>query len=237
MPVSKTSVLGARSANAGGARWIGRRSVAVDRAALVDRVAEQVEHAAEARLADRDRDRRARVDDVLAADHAVGRAERHRPHASAAEVLLHLADEALLAAVRCAIVELEGVVDAREGVLGELRVERGSDDLRDLAEGVHVDSRRACVACVGREAGCVGGDGGVAWGGGVGYSRAAAPPMISVSSVVIWDWRLRLNRRPSALIMSFALSVAPSWPSCGRPARTRRRRGTPGRCAAARSAG
>src|SRR4029453_5732316 len=80
---------------------------------------------------------------------------------------------------------LEGVVDAREVPLRELRVERAADDLRDLAVGGHgVPS------------------------GSVTHSRAAAPPMISVSSVVICDWGLRLYVRPSALIMSFALSVA-----------------------------
>ena len=42
-----------RSTNSGGSRWIGRRSLGVDRAAAVDRLAEQVEHAAERFLADR----------------------------------------------------------------------------------------------------------------------------------------------------------------------------------------
>lgn len=31
------------------------------------------------------------------------------------------------------------------------------------------------------------------WLEGASYSRAAAPEMISVSSVVIWAWRRRLN--------------------------------------------
>ena len=75
----------------GGSRWIGRAPWR-HRAAAVDRVAEQVEHAAE-------RPRRPapsparRFDDVHAADQAVGAAEGDAPDAAAAEVLLHLAGQ------------------------------------------------------------------------------------------------------------------------------------------------
>ncbi len=67
--------------------------VGVDRPAAVDRLAEQVEHAAERRLADRHRHRAARVDALLSADQAVGAAQGDAPHAAAAQVLLHLAGE------------------------------------------------------------------------------------------------------------------------------------------------
>ena len=79
-----------------------RRRVAVDRPALasgrrrllaVDGLAEDVPDAAERHLADRDRDRRAGVDDVDAAGEAVGRVHRDRAHAVVAEVLLHLRDQ------------------------------------------------------------------------------------------------------------------------------------------------
>ena len=93
MPVSKISVVGDRSLEA--------RRVAVDRPALgalgrrrlvVDRVAEHVPDAAERRLADRDGDRLAGVDDVDAAREAVGRVHRDGADAVVAEVLLHLRD-------------------------------------------------------------------------------------------------------------------------------------------------
>ena len=97
---------------------------------------------------------------------------------AAAEVLLDLADEALVA-IRSRDRALDGVVDLREVVLGELRVEGGSDDLGDLADGGHGLS---CGLSVGA----------LRPGGLRRYSRAAAPPMISLSSVVICVWRLRL---------------------------------------------
>ena len=80
----------------------GLRGRAVDRPALdvvgelvavVDRLAEQVEDAAEGHVADRDRDRAAGVDDLVAALQAVGRVHRDRADAVVAEVLLDLADQ------------------------------------------------------------------------------------------------------------------------------------------------
>ncbi len=64
--------------------------VVVDVAAVVDRLAEQVEDPAEGALADRDRDRPAGVDHLVAALEAVGGVHRDRAHAVVAEVLLHL---------------------------------------------------------------------------------------------------------------------------------------------------
>ena len=61
----------------------------VDRAiGKVDRLAEDVHDAAERRGADRHRDRRAGVDRLHPALHAVGRLHRDRAHAVLAEVLL-----------------------------------------------------------------------------------------------------------------------------------------------------
>ena len=93
MPVSNCSVLGERSSKAGGSRWIGQRSVACDRPAAVDRVAQQVEDPAQRLLADRHAHRAAGVDDRHAADQAVGRAQRHAADAVAAQVLLDLAGQ------------------------------------------------------------------------------------------------------------------------------------------------
>ena len=65
----------------------------LDRRALVDRLAEQVEDAAEDDVADRHRDRAARVDDLDAARQTVGGVHGDRADAIVAEVLLHLAHE------------------------------------------------------------------------------------------------------------------------------------------------
>ena len=79
-----------------------RRRRAVDRPALlrvdrpireVDRLAEHVHDAPERGRADRHRDRRAGVDDLHAAAHAVGRLHRDGAHAVLAEVLLDLRDD------------------------------------------------------------------------------------------------------------------------------------------------
>ena len=53
MPVSNISVVGVRSSTVGASRWIGQRSSSSTGVAEVDRLAEQVEDAAERRLADR----------------------------------------------------------------------------------------------------------------------------------------------------------------------------------------
>ena len=107
--------------------------VGVDRTAAVDRVADDVEHAAERRLADGHRHRAAGVDALLAADQTVGAAQRDAAHAAAAEVLLHLAGEVDLHALVLGD-DLHGVVDRRQLIFGELDVERRADDLGDAAD-------------------------------------------------------------------------------------------------------
>ena len=67
----------------------------LDGRALVDRLADDVEDAAERLLADRDRDRRAGVVHGHAAGEAVGGGHRDRAHLALAEVLRHLQRELL----------------------------------------------------------------------------------------------------------------------------------------------
>jgi hypothetical protein len=86
-------------------RWIGIVSVLVDRAALVDRVAQHVHDAAQRGLAHRHRDAGAGVADHQAAAQAVGRAQRDGAHDAVAQLLLHFQRQ------RRAF-ELERVVDA-----------------------------------------------------------------------------------------------------------------------------
>ena len=84
----------------------GRRAVdrpallGLDRLAEVDRLAEQVEDAAQGGVADRNRDRAAGVDHLVAALQAVGGVHRDGADPVVAEVLLHLADQVGRLAVR-----------------------------------------------------------------------------------------------------------------------------------------
>ena len=107
--------------------------VGVNRPAAVDRLAHDVEHAAQRRFADRHLDRLARVEAVLSADQAVGAAQRDAAHAAAAEVLLHFAGEVDLHSFVLGD-DLHGVVNRGEPILLELDVKRGADDLRDAAD-------------------------------------------------------------------------------------------------------
>ena len=129
MPVSKISVLGVRSTNGGGSRWIGRRCVTLTGPRLSIGVAEQVEHAAERLLADGHRDRRARVFAIQTTSQTIGRTQRHRPHPSAAQVRRDLAGQIELHALFL-VLDFDGVVDRGKLVFGELGVEGRADDLR-----------------------------------------------------------------------------------------------------------
>ena len=99
MPVSKISVLVDRSVTGGALAVDGPVVLGLDRAAAVDRLAQQVEHAAQRGLAHRHLDRRAGVEALHAADHAVGVAQGDAADAPAAEVLLHLAGQVHLDAL------------------------------------------------------------------------------------------------------------------------------------------
>jgi hypothetical protein len=155
------------------------RSIAVDRPAefrgdrfaLVDRLAQQVEDAAQRLAAHRHRDRPAGVDDLDAAREAVGAVHRHGADAVIAQVLLDLADERATA-VRAGLQlvsaffgvsddDLEGVVDLRQVAFLERRLDDDSGDLLDTA-----DVLRAAALCLG----CVS-------GGCQGDSSVSAEPL------------------------------------------------------------
>ena len=85
----------------------------VHRAAVVDRLAEEVEDPPEALLADRHRDRGAGVRDLGAPHDAVGRRHRHGPDLVPPDVLLHLGHE-MDAVVALALVDDQGGVDLRQ---------------------------------------------------------------------------------------------------------------------------
>ena len=175
-----------------------RRRVAVDRpalldldrVALVDDLAEEVEDAPQRHLADGHGDRAAGVDDLGAARQAVGGVHRDGAHAVVAEVLLHLAHEdALVAAV-----DGDGAVD-----LGQLVGEDGfDDDALDL-----LDPARVLL-----------GFGGLGGFGGSHESpfqtSASAPATTSMISWVISAWRARFisSVRSSMTSAAFCGGVA-----------------------------
>ena len=99
----------------------------LDRAGLVDRLADDVHDAAQALVADRNRDRGAGVGDRLAADQAFGRVHGDGADRVLAEMLGDLEDEAVAEVGR-----LERVQDLGQRAV-ELHVDDGADHLRDAA--------------------------------------------------------------------------------------------------------
>src|SRR6185503_15890919 len=113
-------------------------------AGLVDRIAEQVEDAAQRGLADGHGDRAAGVDDLHAARQAVGGVHGDRADAVVAEVLLELADEELLLGagadallldlpVRVRALDGDRVVDLGQ-LVGEHRLDHHAGDLLDAPD-------------------------------------------------------------------------------------------------------
>ena len=100
----------------------------LDRAGLVDRLADDVHDAAERLVADRHRDRLAGVGDFLAAHQALGGVHGDGAHGVLAEMLRHLEHQPLAVVLR-----LERVQDRRQ-VAFELHVDDGADDLGDASD-------------------------------------------------------------------------------------------------------
>jgi hypothetical protein len=111
----------------------GAALVAVDRAALVDRAAEDVHHAPQGRRPHRHRDRRSRAHDAHPAPKAVGRAHRDGAHHAVAQLLLDLEREVLLREGLALVDQLQRLVDVGHALAGELDVDHRADALDDLA--------------------------------------------------------------------------------------------------------
>ena len=106
--------------------------VGMHRSASVDRIAQQVENAAERPLADGHTHGTARIDHRHATYQAVGRPQRYTPHAIAAKVLLHLSGQVDLDSLDV-VVDSEGVVDVGQMTFVKLGVERRADHLRNVS--------------------------------------------------------------------------------------------------------
>ena len=104
----------------------GARRLSLDRTCFVDRLTDDVHDAPERLITDRNRDRRARIDDLLAADEAFGRVHCDRADGVLAQVLRDLENEAV-AMVR----RLECVQNFRQ-LISEVHVNDGTRHLVDL---------------------------------------------------------------------------------------------------------
>ena len=107
----------------------------VDRAALVDRLADHVEDAPQGLGADRHHDRATGVDHLGAAHQPVGRVHRDRAHGVLAEVLRHFERQHA-----AGVVDVQRAQDRRQLAL-EADVDDRADDLGDRADFVGWCSR------------------------------------------------------------------------------------------------
>ncbi len=117
----------------------GAPCLGLDRAGLVDRLADHVHDAAERLVADRHRDRLAGVGHLLAAHQAFGGVHGDGAHGVLAEMLRDLEHQAV-----AVVLGLERVQDLRQ-VAVELHVDDGADDLGDAADFVGASLRRHSV--------------------------------------------------------------------------------------------
>ena len=113
----------------------GHAGVFADGAEVVDRVADDVDDAAQRLLAHGDADGAAEVDGLHAADHAVGGLHGDGAHAALAQVLLDLEDHADGRGDGEAVADdAQRLVDGRHGCFFELHVHRGAGDLNYFAD-------------------------------------------------------------------------------------------------------
>jgi hypothetical protein len=109
----------------------------LDRAAVVDRLADDVHDATERRLSDRDADALAGVPHLLTTGEPVRRVHGDAPHGLLAEVQRHLDHQVPRLVVDGRVGDPERVEDGGQGAVGELDVDDGSDHLRDASYARH----------------------------------------------------------------------------------------------------
>src|ERR1035437_2906085 len=158
-----------------------------DGAQIVDRVADDVDDAAQRLFAHRHTDGSAQVDGLHPANHAVGGFHGHGADATLAQVLLDFKNDADGRGYGEALAhDAQRLVDGRHRRFFKLHVHRGTGDLDYLADILcHFFCLPKCYA-------------------------AAAPLTISMISLVMAAWRTRFMCSVSASIISEALLVAES---------------------------
>ena len=146
----------------------------VDRSFIVDRLAEDVQDPAERLAPDRHHDRTTCVDRFHPPHHAVGRLHGDAANLVLTDVIGDLRDDVDRNLAQLAVVDdADGVVDRREVAFLEFDVERRSDNLNHLADAL----RLGFVVCHVFS---------------VVYCAADAPETISMISLVMAAWRMRL---------------------------------------------
>src|SRR6202041_477599 len=168
----------------------GQVHLGVDRAELVDRLAEDVEHPAQRLATHRHRDACAGVDRLHASDHAFGCDHRDAAHAAFAEVPLYLDDD----------IERGGDVEAFADDANRLEDRRHFRLFKLNVNGRSADRNYFSNVLCHRS---------LSLRSRFRY-RAAAPLTISIISLVIAACRTRFMVSESASIISEALLVAAS---------------------------
>ncbi len=169
----------------------GQMHLGVDGAKLVHRLAQHVQHAAQCLAAYGNRDARAGIDRLHAANHAFGRNHGDAAHAAFAKVLLHLDDDIERGGnVEAFADDAEGLEDGGHLRLFKLNVNGRAADRNYFSNVLCHRSLSSPQLPV--------------------TYRAAAPLTISIISFVIAACRTRFIVSESASIMSPALLVAES---------------------------
>ena len=145
-------------------------SLHVDRPGFIHRFADHVHDAPERALAHGNRDRLAGVGDLLAAHEALGNVHGYAAHRVLAKLLGDFEHEAV------AVVHRHERVENGRQVAVELHVDDGADHLGDAASGIgDIRHGSQSLSSFDRR-----------------RQSASAPEMISISSLVIIAWRVRL---------------------------------------------
>ena len=130
MPVTRICASVDWSAKEGAGWWMARSLAGLDRAGLVDRLADDVHDAPERLVADRHRDRLAGVGHLLAAHQAFGGVHGDGAHRVLAQMLRDLEHQAA-----ALVGGLERVEDRRQ-IAVELHVDDGAHHLADTTDYV-----------------------------------------------------------------------------------------------------
>ena len=173
----------------------------VERRAFIDRLADDVDQAAESFGTDRHRYRAAGIADLHPAHQSLGRVHRDASHGVFAEMLCDLEHEVALVVAERGVGDAQRVEDRGQRAVAKLDVDDVAQNLVDAAGGWFSHNLQFSWLAIFLVNSCIAERAGQTL-------RASAPPTISISSVVIVAWRARFISSVSRSIMSAALLVA-----------------------------